>query len=62
MKDHSRTEKWKRGAGKCNENKDDQVVYTKVGVVSESNNYNNMINKNDNIVEKVVLELSLIHI
>lgn len=35
MKD--RTEKWKRDADKYNENKDDQVMDTKVGDVSESN-------------------------
>ena len=56
-----RTEKWKRGAGKCNENKDDQVVDTKVGGVSESNNYHNMINNNDDIVEKVVLESKILN-
>ena len=56
-----RTEKWKRDTGKCNENKNDQVLNTKVGGVSESNNCHNMINNKDNIIEEVVLESKIMN-
>ena len=58
MKD--RTEKWKRDAGKCNEDKDDQVIDTKIDIVSESNNYN-MTNNNDNIIKNVVPESNILN-